>query len=264
MSENEVIAADIEAVEPIESVEAQEVETIEEGQADNDSDNGDVQDGESDGEFPKKAVNALNRKTKTINKLRARLQELEAKQAVLSDSTDEFKEVNSDEFERMDDYLKAEIKSSVNQILKQTDTEKQKTQLTQEQQALLAERNQYVAQQAQDTAKSIQDFQQVIGQHTQTLDSMPESVSDIFYSIDNAPLAAYVLAKEGNLESLRYASPYVAANMIMSAEQRGMQLLNRKPQISAAPEPMKGSRGQLKTTKNLMEGSVLKNLGLKS
>jgi predicted nucleic acid-binding Zn-ribbon protein len=217
-------------------------------------------------EWPDKFENAYSRKKKQVNKLRAELEQVRAKIAEIENTKPDVKSVNPDDFETMEEYLKATMDALVKTQLQQTDTEKQRTQLTQEQEALIEQRNQYIAMQAQETAKSIPDFQQVVGQHTQVLDSLPEVVTNIFHDIDNAPLAAYVLAKEGRLESLRYANPYVAANMIISAEQRGVQLLGRKPQqnYAPAPEPMKGSKGQLKTTKNLMEGSVLRNLGLKS
>lgn len=262
MTEETEIVAD----EPQEEIVADEpIESNEEDQANNDSENEPENNSDSDDvEFPKKAVNALNRKTKTINKLRARLQELEAKQQELNNSTEETKPVNADDFETMEEYLNAKMNALVNEQLQQSNKEQQSLQLTQEQQALLAERNQHIAQQAQEVAQAIPDFQQVIGQHTQELDSMPDTISEIFYSIDSPTVAAYVLAKEGKLESLRYSNPHVAANLIISAEQRGVQLLNKPQKSSSVPEPMKGSKGQVKTTKNLMEGSVLKNLGLKS
>jgi chromosome segregation ATPase len=272
--QQEVIVADEQTIE---------VETpVVENQADNDTENQEEEqstdEGQEEGnqegddsEFPKKAVNALNRKSKQLNKARASLQEqnakireLEAKLASFNTPIEQ-KSVNADDFETMDDYLKAQMDALVENKLKQTNTETEKAQLTQEQQRITQERDEYIATQAADVAKSIPDFTQTIQPYLQTLDTLPQQVADIFYSMENAPAAAYVLAKEGKLGSLPYANPYVAAAEIMSAHERGKALLS-KPQntISSAPEPMKSVKGQVKTTKNLMEGSVLKNLGLKS
>lgn len=267
MTENqqEVIVADVDAIEAVEAV-VPEIESIAENHADNDSDEEDTgESGEGSGDqFPKKAVNALNRKTKTIAKLRAKLQELEAKHAQLN-TVEEIKPVNSDEFDTLDAYLDAKMDALVKTQIKQTDTERQKAQITQEQQALLYERDMYVKQQAAEMAKAFPDLPQVWQQNSTALDGLPKEVADIFYSLENTAAAVYVLGKEGQIDALRYANPYVAANMIMSAEQRGKQLLSRMSQpVNNAPEPMKGAKGVSTSTKNLMQGSVLKNLGLKS
>lgn len=255
-----------EGVEVADIDETTEEEESEEGQADNDSN----QDG---GEWPKKAVNALSRKNKLLNKTRAELQESNAKikdlqakiEAFNNQQNQEVKSVNPDDFNTMDDYIKAQMDSLVEQRLKQANSEMEKAQLTQEQQKLTEERDTYIAEQASEASKSIPDFTQTIQPHLQTLDSLPQQVADIFYSMENAPLAAYVLAKEGKLAQLQYANPYVAANEIISAHERGKTMLSkpRKVAVSNAPDPIRGSRGTAKTTKDLSKGSVLANLGLK-
>jgi len=223
-------------------------------------------------EWPDKFANALHRKTKQLNKTRAQLQEersrikeLEAKLNDLNTKTIEAKVVNADDFETMDAYLKAQMDALVETRLKQANSETEKAQITQEQKRLIDERDSYIATQAQEVSKSIPDFTQTIQPHLQVLDALPNEVADIFYSMENAPLAAYVLAKEGKLAHLPYANPYVAASEIMSAHERGKAMLN-KPQrvaVSNAPEPMMAARGTVKTTKDFMKGDVLKNLGLK-
>lgn len=261
--------------EAIEVAETPEVETVEthevdtnEVQADNDAqeetetqEGGETPNGD---EWPKKAVNALSREKKNNSKLRARMQELEVKLADLNNAEVDSKPVNADDYETMDEYIRAQTDSMVEQKLKNNTSEQTKAQLTQEQETLLAERNQSVAMQAQETAKYIPDFQAVIGQHTQTLDSMPDVISDIFYSIDNAPLAAYVLAKEGKLNALAYSNPHVAANEIIQAQQRGEAMMHKpRTHVSQAPEPMRAANGRGTINKDISQGDVLKNLGLK-
>jgi hypothetical protein len=214
-------------------------------------------------EWPDKFANALHRKTKQLNKTRAQLQEersrikeLEAKITAL-DAPSEQKVINPDDFETMDELLQARIDAMVEQRLKQANSQSEKAQLTQEQQKLVQERDTYVAEQANVLAKSIPDFTPTIQPYLTTLDNLPEPIADIFYSLENAPVAAYVLAKEGKLASMQFANPYVAAAEIMSAHERGMTMVS-KPQktvVSNAPEPIKGARGTAKTVKPLSQKS---------
>jgi len=253
-------------------IEAEAVDTVDvEEQADNDANEADDDieaqadddgDGE-DGDWPKKAVNALSRKTKQLNKTRATLQEsnakikeLEAKLNALNTQQPEQKPVNADDFATVDAYLKAQMDALVETRFKQANSETEKAQLSQEQAKLVQERDSYIATQAQEVSKSIPDFTQTIQPHLRVLDTLPNEVADIFYSMENAPLAAYVLAKEGKLAHLPYANPYVAASEIMSAHERGKALLKpQKVTVSNAPEPMTAARGTVKTTKTLGQKS---------
>lgn len=220
--------------------------------------------GNVDDVFPKKAVNALNRKNKQIHKLRAQMRELEAK---LSEAPKEVeqKSVNPDDFESYGDYINAQVDAMVNQKITQSQSEAQKQQLVQQQEALKAQRDMQIIEQANEAAQVLPDLPQLWQQNAHTLDALPEPIAEIFYSLDNAPAAIYALAKEGKVESLLYANPYVAAHEIVNAQTRGLAMM-QKPQTKAsqAPAPISKAKGTGSTKKPLSPNDdVLKGLGLK-
>lgn len=237
-----------------ETPESEDLDVDEQSDTDDDSD---------EVEFPKKAVNAINRRDKKIKKLRARLRELETQ----SDETPKVSqsELNPDDFDTYGEYIDAQVKSLVTQTTEQTKYDMQKQQRQQELESVKAQRDQYIIEQAQEASQTLTDLPQVWQQHAQTLDSLPKEIEDIFYSIDNAPAAVYTLAKEGKLDSLRYANPYVAAQEILNAQNKGLQLLS-KPQtrVSQAPKPIEKARGTGSIKKQLSTNDdVLKSLGFK-
>lgn len=216
-------------------------------------------------EFPKKAVNALNRKNKKINKLRAQLRELEAKINEVPKEASSHSEINPDDFENYGDYINAQVESLVTKRVTQSESDMQKQQLSQQKEALKAQRDQYIIEQAQEASQTLQDLPQVWQQNAPLLDALPEQVTDIFYNIDNAPAAIYALAKEGELEGLMYDNPSVAAYKIFAAQQKGLTLL-AKPQTrqSQAPTPISKAKGSGTVKKQLTPNdNVLKSLGLK-
>jgi hypothetical protein len=243
-----------------ESAESQEddVQDDQETDASEDSESGEV-------EFPKKAVNAINRKNKQINKLRAQMRELEAKLNETPEVGNKPSEINPDDFESYGDYINAQVEALVEQKSMQSQTDMQKQQLKQQQEVLAAQRDQHIIEQAQEAAQVFSDLPQVWQENAQLLDALPKEVSDIFYSIDNAPAAVYTLAKEGKLESLLYANPSVAAYEIVNAQNRGLELLSKpKTRVSQAPEPITKARGTGSVKKQLSPNdNVLKSLGLK-
>jgi hypothetical protein len=256
----EVASDEIAENDAVETQEQDDVESHEATEPD-----GDTQDGESQEEFPKKAVNALNRKNKQITKLRAQMRELQTK---LNESAKplESKPVNEADYESYADYINAQVEALVDQKTKQSQGDMQKQQLLQQQEALKAQRDNHIIEQAQEVARTLPDLPQVWQQNAQLLDALPEQVADIFYDLDNAPAAVYVLAKEGKLESLLYANPAVAAYEIINAQNRGMALL-AKPQTrtTQAPQPISKARGTGSYKKQLSPNDdVLKSLGFKS
>ena len=240
--------------------ESEETEVTAEQQAEVDSD----VDDDAVEEFPKKAVNALNRKDKKITKLRAQLRELEAKQAAMQQAKAP-EPVNPDDFENYGDYISAQIKASVEQQTQQSQADLQQQQLTEQQAAVKAQQDQYIIEQAQEASQTFSDLPQVWQQNSALLDAMPKAVEDIFYNIDNAPAAVYMLAKEGKLESLLYANPAIAAYEIVNAQNRGLELLSKtQKRVSQAPQPISKAKGTGSVKKQLSPADdVLKSLGLK-
>lgn len=245
-------APQMEAVADNDSVETDELQDDEGTQTDAPETEGNDSD---DVEFPKKAVNALNRKNKQINKLRAELQALKAKQAEVP-RTPEPKRINPDDYDTMEQYLNDLADAKAESRLQQSQADMQKQQLTEQQAALEAQRLKYVEEQAHEVAQTLTDLPQLWNQNAKVLDSLPAAVEDIFYSIDNPVAAVYVLAKEGKLESLLYANPTVAAYEIINAQNKGMELLS-KPQTrqSQAPQPISKARGTGTPSKSIKQMS---------
>lgn len=248
--------------------EQEEVKQPKEAQEDQEADESQETDSqeqsEGEVEFPKKAVNALNRKNKQINKLRAQMRELEAKLEEAPEAKEQ-SEINPDDFENYGDYINAQVEALVEQKTQQSQSDMQKQQLTQQQEALKAQRDLYIIEQANEASETLTDLPQVWQQNAELLDSLPEQITDIFYSIDNAPAAVYTLAKEGKLESLLHANPAVAAYEIVNAQNKGLELLS-KPQtrVSQAPEPISKAKGAGSVKKQLSPNDdVLKSLGIK-
>ena len=253
--------------EAIDDAPLDEVEAVNDAQEAEEVIQQDAEQPESDDtgeEFPKKAVNALNRKNKQINKLRAQMRELEAKLNQAPEAK-ETKPVNPDDFESYGDYIDAQVKSLVDQKITQSQSDMQKQQLAQQQEQLKAQRDQYIIEQAQEVSKTLTDLPQVWQQNAQTLDALPEQIADIFYSIDNAPAAVYVLAKEGKLDSLALMNPAVAAYEIVNAQNTGREMISvPKPRVSSAPQPITKAKANGSVKKQLTpESDVLKSLGLK-
>lgn len=255
----EEVVADNESEESQENEEAVEAQDAEQ-ESDNDKEES---DDSGEVEFPKKAVNALNRKNKQIQKLRAQMRELEAK---LNETPKEpeNKEVNPDDFENYGDYINAQVEALVEQRMGQSQTDMQKQQLEQQKQALQAQRDQYIAEQATEFSQSVPDSTQVWEQNAAVLDALPQEIADIFYSLDNAPAAVYSLAKEGKLESLLYTNPNLAAYEIVNAQNKGLELMSKPKKVSQAPTPISKARGTGSVKKQLSSNDdVLKSLGLK-
>jgi hypothetical protein len=153
----------------------------------------------------------------------------------------------------------------VEQKTQQSQTDLQKQQLEQQKQALQSQRDQHIIEQAQEAAQVFSDLPQVWQSNAQLLDALPKEIADIFYNIDNAPAAVYMLAKEGKLESLLYTGPAIAAYEIVSAQNRGLEMLSKPQQrLSQAPSPISKARGTGSVKKQLSPNDdVLKSLGLK-
>lgn len=244
----------------VETQQAEQSEAVEQSTGDpRESDN------EEEVVFPKKAINAINRRDKKINRLNAQLKELEAKLSQSPEVKTDHKVINPDDFENYGDYINAQIESAVEQRTKQSTHDMQQTQLKQQQDNIKAQRQMYVIEQAQEAAKSIPDLPQVWQENAQTLDALPKEIEEIFYSLDNAPAAIYALAKEGKLDSLAYTNPYIAAQEIYNAQNKGMQLMQKpQPRISQTPTPIEKAKGTGTVKKQLTpQDDILKSLGLK-
>lgn len=206
--------------------------------------------------WPKKAVNAMSRKDKQLGKLRGQnqmyaqqLQAMEAELAKYKNAApreEDFKDKTYGEF------LEAQARYKVKQEQEAENKQRQSQQQTQQQQQFYAQREAHVAQQAQQFIAEFADAKQVLIENSDVIDDLPDHIQNAFLESDNAPLAFYTLAKEGNLERLAELSPLQAAIEIGKAIQRGSK---PKPPVTQAPKPLAAAKGTGNATKSLAEMS---------
>jgi hypothetical protein len=196
--------------------------------------------------FPKKAVNAISRRDRTIGKLKAELAAYQAEVERFRSSQAQPQQKATDgrpDIDQFDDYgsyLEALNDWKIEQKLSEVDKKRQTQEVTQKQAQYLETREVEIAEKAQQHAKTIPDFLEVVEEHSDLLDMMPPEVQMAFYDADDASLAFYNLAKSGKLESLLTMSPYRAAMEIAKAQSE--QVTQRKA-VSSAPRPMTGVKG---------------------
>lgn len=191
--------------------------------------------------FPKKAVNALKRRDNAINRLKAEKRELEAQIAQFKQQRPESKQSstpNADDYASFDDYLAALVDHRVKGGNEQKPQEPQITQEDVQRQVYFQNRAQEVTKRSDEIATILPDFAQVRDMNADVLDALPDRIIEAVLEADDAPLALYVLAKEGKLESLAQMSSIKAARELALAETKGQQYLQRKQ--TKAPAPISG------------------------
>lgn len=198
--------------------------------------------------FPKKAQNALSRRDRTIGKLQARTRELEAQLSELSKSRDsssksEDKGPQEKDFETYGEYLEAKTLWKVEQVQaeKQRATKEAegKTQVSAEQQRFIAQRSQEIAMKTAEMIKTVPELKDMVLEHKDFMDSLPESVQQAFFEADDPVLAFYNMAKDGSLYELADMSPFRAA-MAIAKSQNPVQ---QSRQTTQAPKPLQGVTG---------------------
>lgn len=208
--------------------------------------------------FPKKAVNAISRRDKTIGKLRAQVQQYQAELAKYQQSqqsqaaSPQKADPNApkeDDFESYGEYLQAVMRYELDQRFANAKRQDQESKQSAEKETWYAEREAAVAQKAQEYASKIPDYQQVLAENADILDDMPAPIQEAFLHAEDAALAFYTLAKEGRLEALSAMQPIQAAQEIARAELRGASLTKPK-QVTSAPQPMAGVKGTGRVTKS--------------
>lgn len=198
-----------------------------------------------DAPFPKKAVNAISRRDKQIAKLRGQIQELQAR--VQAPQPSQQKQLNEADFESYGDYLKADITQKAKQdLIKEFEQQK----IAEKQTELVREQMAHHEAKSAEYAKTIPDYQHVFMESADVIDALPEHVAQAFLEADDAPLAFYALAKEGNLEALANLSPHRAAIEIGKAELRGAEMIKAR-KVTQAPAPMKPNKGTATGTKSI-------------
>ncbi len=246
--------------QPIEGGDEQQIQENEQNEQEESREDDKREENPENEPFPKKAVNALSRRDKMIKKLRAEQQKLMEELESLKSAKPEadVEAPKEDDFETYGDYLKAVIQHETKNGLAKTQYEQQQKYLEQQrqqhEQLIQQERIERVYEQSQEFAKQVPDYNQVLEQNLATVDSFPPEIENLFYEIDNAPLAFYTLAKEGRLETLSTMSPVMAAVEIGRALDRGKTSISKR-NVTNAPSPMSGVSGKGDAVKSPTEMS---------
>lgn len=252
-------SSDVAAPEPITTEPAKEVVNDNAAESENEDKGGaeevaqnkdDSEDELGDEPFPKKATRALERRNKKINKLRARVAELEAAQAQPSQGEqvnhmqppEGLKEPQEDDFEDYAEYLEAkgEYKAELKYAEKMAQAEQ--NQVVQNQQQWVQERAKYVDERAAQAVESIPELQGLYQENQDIIEGYGDFTKMAFLEAEKPELAFYALAKEGRLEELDGLSPSRIAREIALAEIRGEKLA-KSPPVSKAPAPIKKPQG---------------------
>jgi len=241
---SEVVVEEPVTTEPTEEVVAETEDVIEDIAEDSD------EIGEEAGNepFPKKASRALERKNKRINKLRARVAELEAVQPqrqgeqITTPSPEGLNEPQEDDFDDYAEYLEAKGEYKAERKYADREAEAAQMQSVESQQQWVRERAKYVDDRAALAAETIPELEGLYRENQDIIEGYGDYTKMAFLEADKPELAFYALAQEGRLEELDGLSPSRVAREIALAEIRGEKLSKARP-VSKAPAPIKQVRG---------------------
>jgi hypothetical protein len=203
--------------------------------------------------FPKKAINAIERRDKKITKYKSELAELRRELDGLKNPPKEVSAPSEDDFETYGDYIKAIARHEAQQINKPTIQEVK----PQEVDPYMQQRAQYASQKASEFIKTNPEYQQVYAENLDVFVDLPQQIQDAFLQVDNPPAAFYALAKEGKLEQLANVPLERAIFEIARAETRG----SVAKKITNAPTPIQSTRGvgsQNKSIDNMSPDELVK------
>lgn len=230
--------------------------------------------------WPKTAVNAMARRDRKLNQLRAqsaerdaklsdpaylksRLAELEggkkpAGVAPQADPSDPEPDITRyQDWDKYQTDLRAWDKRQVMKEVKGSLTETQKTEQADARIEALATTQRA---KADEVIAANPELIDIVQQNADVIDAFPIHVQHALLNADNATLAVVVLANEGTLEDLAEMSPALAEKTIKAAQARGMALIANgegsegaepaagKPaaqpvkKVSQAPAPMKSAK----------------------
>lgn len=216
---------------------------------------------------PKTLENAISRRDKKINKMRAEnrqiMQEVASLKEMIAKSTTSKPnpEPKIDDYESVTDFVKAVIeyqtKNNTQNEPKQEPLNQEEVYKSQQMQAKesgLREANLKYSQ-------SIPDFREVMDDNNDVFNDMPDNIAELFFQVEDGAIAAYNLAKAGKLDKLAYMNPAVAALEIYKA-QDGFP--NQKKATSAPKpiSPLKGNGTGQKSTDEMSGKELLKQYRL--
>jgi len=220
----------------------------------------------------KKLQNALARKERRIGQLtaqkyqyqndldshRKQLETYQAPKEAKSGRPDP--EVYKAQGKTWDAYLEDLADWKVSEGLTKAQQKNAEAQKTNEKAAWREERGQALSEDAAAARESFSDFQNVIQEHADVLQSLPEHIHDAFLECDNPAHAFYALCKEGTLEQVLQAKTATRAAALIAKAEDKAQALKAKP-VTKAPAPMTPAKGTAPGSKTLdqMSGSQIRD-----
>ena len=200
-------------------------------------------------EFPKKAKNALNRKTRQIGELKARLASMEQQLAQFqskASAPEQDAAPKVEDFKEYPDFLDAKVayqqKKGFEEFSRKQQAELQEQQRRLQQSQWVQQRGSGLEQAADEFAKQTPDYFDVLEANQDILDSAPAPIVELFLHMEpaDAVKAFYGMAKDGTIETLGQMSVPQAALAIARS-------LNAPKPITKAPPPLASAKGRTST-----------------
>jgi chromosome segregation ATPase len=213
---------------------------------------------------PKTLENAISRRDKKINKMRAEnhqiMQEMTSlKEMIKTLNTGKTsQEPKIDDYESVTDFVKAVIEYQTKQNApKQEPLSQEDAYKSQQMQAKDAELRAANVR----YSKEIPDFREVMDDNVDVFNDMPDDIAELFFQVEDGAIAAYNLAKAGKLERLASMNPAVAALEIYKAQEG----FPAQKKVVPAPKPistLKGTGAGQKSTDEMSGKELLKQYRL--
>jgi hypothetical protein len=239
------VSADIATDEgPIEEskVESQEVQE-------------EIAEPEDDTPFPKKAVNAISRREKKIEKLRAELEQVKAQlqqgtsKEPVKEQTKESSEKkdsapNPDDYQTWDEYLEAKLDYGVKVALEKRTSEEKQSESYRKEKDYYDQRVKDFDSKEDEYLGKFPDFEKLSNQFTQEVaENLSIDVRKAILESEDGPLALYTLMKEGRIDELEDMDGRQALRFLAKAEMRGQKYIENSRKVSAAPKPIQAVKG---------------------
>lgn len=196
----------------------------------------------------KKLNNAVDKADRKKRQLKARMRELDGQlEKLKSAAKAPTKAPSPDDFETFSDFNEAKVEYKVKQSLEDAKREALLERIEAEKAAVAEDRASALSEVAAHTAKSVPDMASVLTPYLPMLDNVDPAISETILDLNNAPMALYLLAKEGKLERVLNSSAHLAAAYLLQADERGEKqlaaLVNKPVKAKLPPEPMRGAKG---------------------
>lgn len=212
--------------------------------------------------WPKKAVNAISRKSKQLGELRAKYAAEQQTVAELKKQLEGYTQAKKPEnaapqpgqYQTYEEYIDALTEYKVKQRLNEKDEESSRLKQQTEEKRLISEREAYINENAEKAKEAFSDFENVMQANQDDLGAIAPHVRRAFLDADNGAFALYALAKEGILDTLNEQPYHKVVATIARMEDKALAMSQKKP-ITKAPQPMTAVRGNASTQKRPEEMS---------